>query len=82
MMVLPYTLPIDWLSGRASTPDVVLRRYGDGGALAEMVRSMKPGDEIRKFESPRASWKKRAGRFGYALVRGGKPVSMVVIRLN
>jgi hypothetical protein len=43
---------------------------------------MEPGDEIRKFDSPRSSWMKRAGRFGYALVRGGKPVAMVVIRLN
>jgi hypothetical protein len=61
---------------------VLLRRYGDGGRLAELVATMQPGAEIRKFNSPRLAWQRRAGRFGYALVREGSPIGMVVLRLN
>jgi hypothetical protein len=78
----PYTLPIEGLSRRASNAEVVLRRFGDGGLLAEFVAAMKPGDEIRKFNSPRQAWRRMAGRFGYALVRDGKPMGRVVLRLN
>ena len=81
-LVLPYTLPVEWLSHRASTPAVVLRQFGGGGPLGELVAAMRPGDELRKFNSPRQAWQRRAGRFGYALVRGGAPVRMVVLRLN
>jgi hypothetical protein len=78
----PYTLPFDWLSGRASSAEVVLRRYGDGGPLGKLVAAMQPGDELRKFNSPRRAWQKMAGRFGYAVVREGKPIAMVILRMN
>ncbi len=78
----PYTLPLEWLSGWATSPDAVLRRYGDGGPLGELLAAMQPGDELRKFNSPRQAWQKMAGRSGYALVRGGKPIGMVVLRMN
>jgi hypothetical protein len=50
--------------------------------LAELVAAMQPGDELRKFNSPREAWQKMRGRFGYALVRRGEPVGMVVLKLN
>jgi hypothetical protein len=80
--LLPYTYPIDWLSSRPSNPAVLLRRFGADGLLAELVRLMEPGDELRKFESPRQDWERMRGRYGYALVRDGKPIRMVVLRLN
>jgi hypothetical protein len=77
-MLREYTLPIECLSSRVTDPAEVLRRFG----LAELVNAMQRGDEIRKFNSPRNNWKKMAGRFGYALVREGKPLWMVMLRMN
>lgn len=81
-MLRPCTLPLDWLSKRASSPEVLLRRYGHDGLLDELIEAMKPGDEIRKFNSPKSSWQRLAGRFGYALVHKGTSIEMVVLRLN
>lgn len=78
----PYTLPLEWLSSRPSNPKVLLRRHKNGGPIVNLISAMKPGDEVRKVESPRESWRQLAGRSGYARPRGGKPVGMVVLRLN
>jgi hypothetical protein len=78
-MIQPYTLPVEWLSRRASTPSVVFRQFGKG-RLSELVATMQPGDELRKFDSPQWDWDQRAGRFGYAIIRDGRPLTMVVIR--
>jgi len=80
--IRPYNLPLEWLSKRASDPEVLQQRYPHDDALAELIAGMQPGDEIRKFESPSEFWQRKSGRFGYALVREGKPVSMVVLWLN
>jgi hypothetical protein len=32
---------------------VVLRRFGDHPSLTELIATMQPGDELRKFDSPR-----------------------------
>jgi hypothetical protein len=61
---------------------VLLQRYGERGHLAELIALMQPGDEIRKFKSPTEDWQRMRGRFGYALVRNGEPIGMVVLRLN
>ena len=78
----PYTLPLEWLSSRPSSPKAVRRRYGDGGLIGELVAAMQPGDELRKFDSPRTSWRSMAGRFGYALLRRGQPIGTVLLRMN
>jgi len=77
-----YTLPHDWLSSRASSPEVLKRRYPKHSALYELIAAMHPGDELRKFNSPREAWRRKCGRLGYALVRNGQPIGMVVLRLN
>jgi hypothetical protein len=39
---------------------------------------IKPGDEIWTFAAPADYWAHLAGRAGYAVVRDGKPISVVV----
>ena len=43
---------------------------------------MRPGDELWTFSSPPKSWEDLAGRAGIALVRDGKPVSLLVSAMN
>jgi hypothetical protein len=43
---------------------------------------MKPGDEVWTFASPADSWVHLAGRAGYALVRAGKPIKVIVTIMN
>lgn len=81
-MLPSYTFPVEWLSRRASSPSAVLRRVGEFSFVAQLVAAMQPGDELRKFNSPRSSSTRLAGRSGYAIVRHGKPLTMVVTRLN
>ena len=73
--MLPYTLPLAWLSSRASTPEVLLRRYGDGGRFAELVAAMEPGDEVRKFNSPRLAWGRRVGDLATPLFGRASPLA-------
>ena len=73
------SLPLHWLSRRTSNLDVLLRRYGDGGdGIASLIKEMRPGDEIRKFNSPKRTRTSRSVWSGYALVRDGKPIRWVV----
>ena len=80
--MLPYTYPIEWLSSRRSSPIVLLQNHPQNRLLVELVAAMLPGDEIRRFNSPRENWRRKAGRTGYALVRQGKPLVMVVTALS
>lgn len=79
--VAPYRYPLDWLSARPSNPAKVLERHGTQ-ALVKLVESMRPGDELRKFRSPRLTWSQRTGRIGFALIRDGSPIGMAVVRMN
>ena len=50
--------------------------------VPKRTAAIKPGDELWTFMSPPDSWKNLAGRAGIALVRDGKPVSILVTFMN
>jgi hypothetical protein len=52
-----------------------------GEDWAGLKRTMRPGDELWTFSSPEESWRALAGRAGIALVRGGRVVDSMPIRL-
>jgi hypothetical protein len=84
------SLPCEWISRRKSSPEVVKRARIHGvkteasqkDRVIELIRRMQPGDELRKFESPRETWKLRRGRRGYVVLRNGKPLFAIVTMLN
>ncbi len=84
------SLPCEWISRRKSSPEVVERGRIHGvkaevsqkDRVIQMIRRMQPGDELRKFESPRETWKRRRGRRGYVVLQDGKPLFAVVTMLN
>lgn len=43
---------------------------------------LQDGDKILSFSSPNKDWQNLAGRFGYAIVRGGEPVVAIVTTLS
>jgi hypothetical protein len=51
-MMRPSSLPLEWLNSRASSPEVLLQKWGDGGSLGELVRALRTGDEIRNLSAP------------------------------
>ena len=48
----------------------------------ELLRAMKPGDEIFFFFSAMYTWQSLCGRGGIALLRNGKVVRQVVVIYN
>jgi len=78
-MLIPYRLPLEWVSRRNSTPSVVLLRHN---GVKELIDQMQPGDQLRAFNSPRKAWKRRAGRRGYVVLRNGQPIAASITALN
>jgi hypothetical protein len=74
------TIPTAWISSRQSSPDVLRRRYGP--FVAHFLKAMKPGDELRSFQSPQKAWRVRMGRRGYVLVRKGLVVNVLKTAMN
>lgn len=52
------------------------------GEWEELKAAMLPGDELWAFSSPAESWKHLAGRAGFAVVRDGVPIQVIVTVMN
>jgi hypothetical protein len=47
-----------------------------------LITQMIPGDELWEFDSPREDWIAGFGSSGYAILRDGEFIDMMVIRIN
>jgi hypothetical protein len=52
------------------------------GEWEELKAAMLPGDELWAFSSPAESWEHLAGRAGFAVVRDGVPIKIIVTVMN
>lgn len=70
----------EWVSSRASSPEAVQRRSEacDCQPVLDLIAKMQPGDELRTFRTPKATWPARAGYRGYVLWRDGAVVAHAV----
>jgi hypothetical protein len=84
-------IPKDWLQERATAAEAEAHHTSPEwpvpfGALnaewEQMLTQMQPGDELWSFASPRESWEQLAGRAGYALVRDGVAIAVLVTMMN
>jgi len=73
-------LSSSWISSRRSSPEAVGRRLGP--LASELLGAMQPGDEIRSFTNSAEAWKKRCGRRGFVVLRGGNVVKVVVTAMS
>jgi len=48
----------------------------------KLKATMRPGDELWEFESPRESWEDLAGRAGLCLMREGRIIDAITTRMN
>jgi hypothetical protein len=72
--------PASWISSRRSSPEAIGRRLGP--LASELLSAMQPGDEIRSFKNSAEAWKKRCGRRGFVLLRGGNVIKVLVTAMN
>jgi hypothetical protein len=82
-------IPKTWLEKKFAAAEAAATHTTDGkpfGALADkweaLEADIEPGDEGWSFSSPRESWMALSGRAGFALVRNGEPVRIIVTMLN
>lgn len=47
-----------------------------------LVATMQPGDELWSYCSPPDSWHQLAGRAGYAVVRQGEVIDVILTMMN
>jgi hypothetical protein len=47
-----------------------------------LVAQASDGDELWQFGSPQDTWKRLAGRTGYAIMRDGEPVTVAITFLS
>jgi hypothetical protein len=79
---IPEDEPIrhSWISHRRSSPEAIKRRFGTLGR--EILKAMRPGDEIRSFKNSERAWARRCGRRGYVLLRQGKIIQVMTTAIN
>ena len=83
-------IPKSWLGSRVSVEIAEEDNKQPGGVpfgqlndqWVKLKASMFPGDEIWGFSSPPDFWANLAGRCGYALVRNGEVVGVIVTMMN
>jgi hypothetical protein len=75
------TIPASWLKEKLSLEaiEAELKRHTDYPGWPRVKSLARPGDEFWSFRSPSATWPKKIGAAGYALVRGGVPVACFTI---
>jgi hypothetical protein len=75
------TIPTNWLDERLSLEaiEAKLKRHADHPGWQSVKDLAQKGDEFWSFRSPAATWPKKLGAAGYALVREGKPIASFTI---
>jgi hypothetical protein len=71
---------LDLLGEQATAEDVCLAL--DNTLHRTAAAKVQPGDEIRQFRTPAWTWATMAGMEGFAVLRAGNAVFLVVTRMN
>jgi hypothetical protein len=74
-------IPVSWLKEQLS-PEAIeakLKRHADHPGWQRVKSLAQPGDEFWSFRSPPATWPKKVGAAGYALVREGVPIASFTV---
>ena len=87
--------PVDWLEKRIQVIDLDYGTENAGfvnehsgewspyrGAFSRITLRMRDGDELWTFVSPPETWRRLMGRQGVTLVRQGKAIEHVVLKMN
>src|SRR5215831_15614553 len=82
-------IPKEWLVQCISIPDIEAKYTYDGIVFGFLhnewiaLRSkVLPGDEVWEFSNGPEAWEKLMGICGFALVRHGKVIDMIITELN
>jgi hypothetical protein len=82
-------IPKTWLPKKFTAAESAKAHTTNGkpfGFLSDKWESLtadiQPRDEVWSFSSPPESWRALSGRAGFALVRNGEPVRIMVTMLN
>jgi hypothetical protein len=75
------TIPMSWLQEQISLDVIEMKLEGETNHpnWQKLKRLAQKGDEFWLFRSPPATWPKKLGAMGYALVREGKPIASFTI---
>jgi hypothetical protein len=74
-------IPASWLTGRMSVAAIEkrLKQHTDHPGWQRLKGLAQAGDEFWSFRSPPATWPRKLGAAGYALVREGVPIASFTI---
>jgi hypothetical protein len=75
------SIPTSWLRDQLSLEaiEAKLKRHADHPGWQRVKSLAQAGDEFWSFRSPPATWPKKLGAAGYALVRKGVPIASFTI---
>jgi hypothetical protein len=74
-------IPANWLTEQLSLEviETKLKRHADHPGWQRVRCLAQPGDEFWSFRSLPATWPKKLGAAGYALVRKGVPIASFTV---
>jgi len=75
------TIPAGWLAEQLSLEaiEAKLKQHAEHLGWQSVKRLAQAGDEFWSFRSPPATWSKKLGAAGYALVRKSMPIASFTI---